>query len=808
MDIEGDAASADAESMEQSVQQVILDLLEADQGQEAAVKDAVLEALSEVADSGDQDGESSSRDVFLSSISVAGFRGIGPRATLDLYPAPGLTVISGRNGSGKSSFAEALEVALTGSSYRWRKKETMWAESWRNLHQPDPCEIRVGLTGEGTGAFTIGVDWAADEPLTARRTWTQVGNGKRTNGIDALGWGRPLELFRPMLSYDELGRLFDDGPSALYDALAKVLGLEVLADAEKWLAGKLKTAKVVRQQADDARKRLRTALANSTDERAINAAALLKHKAVDLHAAVALATGADRDELTVVPQLRTLTQLEVPTIDTIEELGSRLRAASQAVTDSATGLVGLTQQRVDLLQAAVRYHDSAGEVDCPVCGQGRLDAGWAEDARQTIATTDAALSEYRAALESLKTARSAAVTLITTVRLVAPVDGVDLPALDSYNAAVAAAQQSPDDPAALAGHLESTMIELADWAESLRAQAAAALSTRESAWAPLASQLAAWISLESDARDRDGDIKTMEAAKKWMNDHAAVFRNLRLEPIAGQARQIWGHLRQESNVDLGDITLEGTATRRRAVLGGFVDGQPTKALPVMSQGELHALALALFIPRATAAASPFRFIVLDDPVQAMDPAKVDGLVTALTEIAKSRQVIVFSHDDRLASVIRETGIDARLIEVVREAGSRVRARDNVNPAIRQVEDVFAIIKDDRVSDEVKRRVAPGLFRLALEAAAKQALCTRRSLSGRPRDEWETEWGNAKKTASRLALAVYDNAGSDLTQWLDSRAWRRRPLKIANAGSHGSGPPVTVEDARDLEKTVEEVLVLR
>ena len=47
-----------------------------------------------------------------------------------------------------------------------------------------------------------------------------------------------------------------------------------------------------------------------------------------------------------------------------------------------------------------------------------------------------------------------------------------------------------------------------------------------------------------------------------------AFRNLRLEPIAAQARKIWGQLRQESNVDLGDITLEGTATRRRAVLGG------------------------------------------------------------------------------------------------------------------------------------------------------------------------------------------------------------------------------------------------
>src|SRR5689334_5280753 len=73
-------------------------------------------------------------EVYLAAIHAEGFRGVGPLATLPLRPGPGLTLVTGRNGSGKSSFAEAAELALTGDSKRWSGRTVVWRKGWRNLH--------------------------------------------------------------------------------------------------------------------------------------------------------------------------------------------------------------------------------------------------------------------------------------------------------------------------------------------------------------------------------------------------------------------------------------------------------------------------------------------------------------------------------------------------------------------------------------------------------------------------------------------------------------------------------------------------
>ena len=125
-----------------------------------------------------------------------------------------------------------------------------------------------------------------------------------------------------------------------------------------------------------------------------------------------------------------------------------------------------------------------------------------------------------------------------------------------------------------------------------------------------------------------------------------------------------------------------------------------ETLIMMSQGELHALGLSLFLPRATVEQSPFRFVLIDDPVQAMDPAKVDGLARVLGDVAADRQVVVFTHDDRLADAVRRLEIPATVWEVQRGERSTVELQRNADPVSRYLDDARAIAQSATISPRV------------------------------------------------------------------------------------------------------------
>jgi len=126
--------------------------------------------------------------VWLRSIEVEGFRGIGPPAVLELAPEPGLTVVAGGNGSGKSSFAEALELLMTGAVKRWTKRPKAWTDTWQCLHHDGPTRLAAEL----------------ENGSRLERTWERGAPYAEAWPPDE-DWAGALGSFRPFLSYAELG---------------------------------------------------------------------------------------------------------------------------------------------------------------------------------------------------------------------------------------------------------------------------------------------------------------------------------------------------------------------------------------------------------------------------------------------------------------------------------------------------------------------------------------------------------------------------------------------------------------------------
>ncbi|HEU0241289.1 MAG TPA: AAA family ATPase [Micromonosporaceae bacterium] len=734
--------------------------------------------------------DGSNDHTFLSSVTVAGFRGVGPERTLRFAARPGLTLVVGRNGSGKSSFAEAIELSLTGDSIRWAERNSVWRTGWRNLHAPEPCAIATELVVDGTsGVTTVRREWAAGAALDAP-TVRVTAAGRTYASLDDLGLARSLALYRPFLTAADLGRLIAGTPSAIFDALGTILGLDGLTEADRRLSAALRTEEQTLTGVRAAAAALRTRLSTVDDDRARRAAAELTKvrpsvEVLDAIAAEPLPHNAVTNARGVAP----IAELTLPDVATVSALAADMRASAAEAGGRDATVTTIALRVAGILRSGIEHHDDVGDGPCPMCQTGRLDAEWRRGAAETLKLMERAHAAAAAGRKRLQDAVSAATSVGADVHIPDQVDGVDVSVL---RATLAVLRAMPSDPVALADHLVAAYPAVAEAVTVARADARAWLEDRDSAWRTAASALHGWLAGARTLPDCERRITRLRQARQWLRASGEQIRNERLAPFAEHSQRIWRELRQESNVELGAMTLAGTNTRRRVEFPVSVDGADNgTALGVMSQGELHALGLATFLPRSCAAESPFRFVVIDDPVQSMDPAKVDGLARVLSTLAEDRQVVVFTHDSRLPEAVARLEIDADVLEVVRAEQSVVTIRPASDPATRYLDDAYAVAKSDELTYAVRAPVVAELCRSAMEATFARMVWRNRLAAGARHADIESALASAKRTMAIAALALFDDAnrGADVMSRIN-RYGRRfgDAFKACREGVHNGSVP--------------------
>ena len=735
-----------------------------------------------------QGEESAPVRTFLESVAVTGFRGIGPTCKLDLRPGPGLTLVVGRNGSGKSSFAEALEFAMTGDSLRWAGKSLDWKNGWRNLHAQDDPAIAVELRVDGERQpRTVRVDWSSAKLESAKTAVTVPGYGRQD--LDSLGWSDAVKTFRPFLPYKELSTISEGRPIDRYNALAPMLGMEALQAPIENLRQARLSAERQRTEAEEHVSQVTDLLRESPDERASTAMEALSG-AWDLERIEALVTGTDPASAQREGLLATLEQLPSPDLDRVAVAASDLREAAERQQALRGSDAERAERLAGLLEAAVDMHEQHGDADCPVCGRDNgLHSERVADLRGEIerlrSEAGDVLDAGRAMLRAQRSAREAIGTMPPVLGAAVATDiGVDV------SAPVAAWQawiDAPDAPIDLAAHLESVCLQVQDATDTVRAAAATRRRRLADQWRPMAESLAEVLPIAHQGLSAAQRVTPLRSAENWLKRCEATIRDERFDSVKAQVADVWEALAVGSNVTLEDVRLGN----KKVVMDVTVDGDSSVALGVMSQGELHALALSLFIPRVKFEASPFGFAILDDPVQAMDPVRVDGLARVLHSLAQTRQVVVFTHDDRLPTAVRRLQIPATILLVTRRPKSLVELKTSLDPLQAAIEDARAVELSGGLPEEVSRRVVPNLCRQAIEAACLESGRRRLLRIGMGLDECEARWTDAPKLLPRVAIALYGDAerAGDVYGTLNNKfgPWAADTARACNEMAHSGAP---------------------
>ena len=612
---------------------------------------------------------------YLASISVEGFRGIGQRADLPLEPRPGLTLIYGANGSGKSTFAEALDVLLTGSTARFAGRGHEWRSAWANAHSPDQGQIDVEFLVEDQDAQrdTLTRNWTAadlsaatgekDNPL-----WEPV---KTIGGLDVAG---AIDEFRPILGYGELGPLFDESGSLDDPDSGYVTPFAQHIQARASIRDGTTDAlwQLIRHR--DHRDALYTEL--SAWQSCV--------REVRMAAAVAKSARSARQAATEARQAAT-------------EARQAATEAKQAATEAQlAGAAGSTRAaRAAEAEAEARAERAAGAAEAKA------------EARAAEAEARAAEAEAKAEARKKGEESLLQLVLINEATLRSPSDW-------HWEALAARHTVSVSD--------ENTQTDL------LRVARAYLPRFR----ARLRGSIA-----QSATQKHDGVFSTPNPSGEFLGYAPRVrsyaemlldeIHSARLEQFSQRVSDFWQKIRRSSDVRFEALSLqqhrpideEGIpAPELRVSLGLTIDGDRAIERGALSQGELHSLALSVFLPTLMRPESPFGFAVIDDPVQAMDEYAVDGLAEVLRDAAEELQVIVFTHDKRLPRALRLLDVEHTLINITRSPGSNVKCHVTRDPVLQALDDAQLTAEELLEDEDEDLWEAVGLHcRLAIEEAA-------------------------------------------------------------------------------------------
>jgi DNA repair exonuclease SbcCD ATPase subunit len=648
----------------------------------------------------------------LDFVEVCGFRGF--RDLVRISFGRGFTVITGRNGVGKSTLCDAVEFAITGSIDKYAVERVanesisdyLW---WRGEGVPKAHYVTVSFVDDDDKSFTItrtresGVNHSVDEIQAALCSGPVPDNALRQltrTSIIRDEWIAALSLD---LTETERFDLVRSALGALEGSEAGSRAKEVVAATEAihskndatYEAARLRLADRLTQQSE-----AQTSLSRSGDMsyalRVIGAA--VPDAPIELTARLtagrnALANGRARlgrmgEALQLGREVASAKALySSPESVADREAASAEHEAAQREHQAAQQVVSDAEERlareeeVDAIAASlsllVEHGERLGlhEDHCPLCAAYRTPGEFAAGVAAAKRRITSMASGVQTARDALTAAKENARLSILTLQAAATTLQTHLDGLRRLNEHEAAHVEFYDqwglehrfiqDPDGLERAISPERDRLIDLERALlvleASQAVSQMSSIESNISALRAEIDKLAQAVSRSQNAVTAAREIERSVRRVS---AEIIDERLAQISPLLNELYQRLRPHADWRTIDYSIRGDVRRFLSLkVGNGLNPQF-----VFSSGQRRAAGLAFLLSVHLARAwTPLRSLLLDDPVQHIDDFRALHLVEVLAALRlDGRQIICAVEDPALADLLCR-----RLVSTATEGGRRL-----------------------------------------------------------------------------------------------------------------------------------------
>ena len=596
----------------------------------------------------------------IRTIELAWFRGAA--GAIALEPNAKSMVVYGENGSGKSSFVDAVEYVLNNGSIEHLRTEysgTRQVNAIPNTHKP--ANIKPTLRFKFQDSSELKIEFNPN------------GSSRRSGG-EGVAMG-DWEYRQTVLRQDEVAKFIHNTKGEKYSALLPLFGLHKLEVAAENLR---KLRRTVEDEAKAGEKKAR--LQQSINQRQATFADQSDEQIVEaIHELYERYCGGDRGEIDALSLCgktkiaiddrisqfsaddRRYVAVKEVAESNLKDTVEGVRAASVKLAESIDSNIS---EKLAVLQAARAFAETieaATEINCPACGQTMTSEAFGEHVKTETARLkelENTFDAYKAAVGSVSSCLELLKSNLRKPDLKGWKDGFVDPALfDGLQYLELASPDTLRENCSLddLNSIQNKLLPIVATAvrDTKGAPPDVQTLTGDKNRLNVAETVISSRKLQAEIDACEDLMSVITALEQEVRSQIRQKSQAVIDTISQDVESMWSALHPGETIDCVGLSLPADADKAIDVVLKFHGRDQDSPRLTLSEGFRNSLGLCIFLAMAKQVVDRERPLFLDDVVVSLDRHH-RGMIQGLIETEfNDRQVIIFTHDREWYTELRQ-----------------------------------------------------------------------------------------------------------------------------------------------------------